>query len=76
MFDLVYCVRKEGVLRRLSPLMFAINTKIAPGGQFRPPLYFKCMTKEEIIARKNILRAMGKDIQVDESWGPNLERLW
>ena len=57
--------------------MFAINTKIVHGGgQFRPPLYFKCMTKEEIIARKNILRAMGKDIQVDESWGPNLERLW
>lgn len=41
-----------GGLTRLSPLMSAINTKIAPGGQFSHPVYFKCMTKEEIIARK------------------------
>ena len=34
------------------------------------------MTKEEIIARKNALRAMGHNVSVDESWGPNLERLW
>lgn len=65
-----------GGLTRLSPLMSAINTKIAQGGQFRHPFILKCMTKEEIIARKNALRAMGKDVPVDESWGPNLERLW
>ena len=34
------------------------------------------MTKEEIIARKNALRATGHNVPVDESWGPNLERLW
>lgn len=34
------------------------------------------MTKEEIIARKNALRAIGHNIPVDGSWGPNLERLW
>lgn len=34
------------------------------------------MTKEEIIARKNALRATGHNVPVDESCGPNLERLW
>lgn len=34
------------------------------------------MTKEEIIARKNVLRATGHNVPVDGSWGPNLERLW
>lgn len=34
------------------------------------------LSKEEIIARKNALRAMGKNVVVDESWGPNLERMW
>lgn len=57
--------------------MSTINTKIAPrGGQFSHLVYFKCMTKEEIVARKNALRATGHNVQVDESWGPNLERLW
>lgn len=42
-----------GGLTRLSPPMSTINTKIVPGGQFSHPVYFKCMTKEEIIARKN-----------------------
>lgn len=34
------------------------------------------MTKEEIIARKNVLRATGHNVPVDGTWGPNLERLW
>lgn len=67
-----------GGLTRLSPLVSTINTKIVPpgGGNSAIPFILKCMTKEEIIARKNALRAMGKDVPVDESWGPNLERLW
>lgn len=65
-----------GGLTRLSPLVSKINTKIARGEQFRHPVYFKRMTKEEIIARKNALRATGHNVPVDESWGPNLERLW
>lgn len=66
-----------GGLTRLSPLVSTINTKIVPrGGQFSHPVYFKRMTKEEIIARKNALRATGHNVSVDESWGPNLERLW
>ena len=66
-----------GGLTRLSPLVSVINTKIAPeGGQFSHTVYFKCITKEEIIARKNVLRATGHNVPVDGSWGPNLERLW
>lgn len=66
-----------GGLTRLSPLMSTINTKIVPpGGHVATPFIFKCMTKEEIIARKNVLRATGHNVPVDESWGPNLERLW
>lgn len=73
---LIFSSKMVGGLTRLSPLVSAINTKIARGGNSAIPFILKCMTKEEIIARKNILRAMGKDVPVDESWGPNLERLW
>lgn len=40
-----------GGLTRLSPLVSTINTKISTVGHHL--IYFKCMTKEEIIARKN-----------------------
>lgn len=50
---LIFSSKMVGGLTRLSPLVSAINTKIVPrGGQFSHPVYFKCMTKEEIIARK------------------------
>lgn len=55
-----------GGLTRLSPLISTINTKIA-GGHVAIPFILKCMTKEEIIARKNALRAMVKDVPVDGS---------
>ena len=42
-----------GGLTRLSPLVSTINTKIAPWGHVATPFILKCMTKEEIIARKN-----------------------
>lgn len=48
-----------------SPHVFEINTKIAPrGGMLPPPFILKCMTKEEIIARKNVLRATGHNVPV------------
>ena len=56
-----------GGLTRLSPLVSTINTKIAGGGHVAIPFILKCMAKEEIIARKNALRAMVKDVPVDGS---------
>lgn len=74
---LIFSSKMVGGLTRLSPLVSTKNIKIARGGgQFSHPVYFKYMTKEEIIARKNALRAIGHNIPVDGSWGPNLERLW
>ena len=46
---LIFSSKMVGGLTRLSPLVSTINTKIARGGQFSHPVYFKCMT---IIARK------------------------
>ena len=51
---LIFSSKMVGGLTRLSPLVSTINTKIAPrGGHVATPFILKCMTKEEIIARKN-----------------------
>lgn len=34
------------------------------------------LTKQEILARKNAMKAAGKNITIDESWGPQLEKMW
>lgn len=65
---LFFSSKMVGGLTRLSPLVSTINTKIAPrGGHVATTFILKCVTKEEIIARKNVLRATGHDVPVVES---------